>query len=93
MCFLMFFSLQRMCEQLHLYTTGKPEEVRVTSIKDKEDVLCMYTCHNNRYNMCVCRSSTGRPDWTCVVVGFSSGYVRFYTEVPLQSKVSCYHMF
>uniref|UniRef100_A0A672NJ42 Rab3 GTPase-activating protein non-catalytic subunit-like n=1 Tax=Sinocyclocheilus grahami TaxID=75366 RepID=A0A672NJ42_SINGR len=32
------------------------------------------------------RSSTGRPDWTCVVVGFSSGYVRFYTEVP---PVSC----
>uniref|UniRef100_A0A8D3DLC8 RAB3 GTPase activating protein subunit 2 (non-catalytic) n=1 Tax=Scophthalmus maximus TaxID=52904 RepID=A0A8D3DLC8_SCOMX len=36
---------------------------------------------------CVCiplasqkRSSTGRPDWTCVVVGFTSGYVRFYTE-------------
>ncbi|XP_067335261.1 rab3 GTPase-activating protein non-catalytic subunit-like isoform X2 [Channa argus] len=36
---------------------------------------------------CICiplasqkRSSTGRPDWTCVVVGFSSGYVRFYTE-------------
>ncbi|XP_055087213.1 rab3 GTPase-activating protein non-catalytic subunit isoform X1 [Periophthalmus magnuspinnatus] len=26
------------------------------------------------------RSSTGRPDWTCVVVGFSSGYIRFYTE-------------
>ncbi|XP_068194278.1 rab3 GTPase-activating protein non-catalytic subunit isoform X2 [Antennarius striatus] len=26
------------------------------------------------------RSSTGRPDWTCVVMGFSSGYVRFYTE-------------
>ncbi|CAN9502010.1 unnamed protein product [Ophioblennius macclurei] len=26
------------------------------------------------------RSSTGRPDWTCVVVGFSSGHVRFYTE-------------
>ncbi|XP_044022041.1 rab3 GTPase-activating protein non-catalytic subunit isoform X2 [Siniperca chuatsi] len=36
---------------------------------------------------CICiplasqkRSSTGRPDWTCVVVGFTSGYVRFYTE-------------
>uniref|UniRef100_A0A3P8UIG0 RAB3 GTPase activating protein subunit 2 (non-catalytic) n=1 Tax=Cynoglossus semilaevis TaxID=244447 RepID=A0A3P8UIG0_CYNSE len=35
---------------------------------------------------CVCiplasqKSSTGRPDWTCVVVGFTSGYVRFYTE-------------
>ncbi|KAM7376600.1 hypothetical protein PAMP_006323 [Pampus punctatissimus] len=26
------------------------------------------------------RSSTGRPDWTCVIVGFTSGYVRFYTE-------------
>ncbi|XP_067901173.1 rab3 GTPase-activating protein non-catalytic subunit isoform X2 [Heterodontus francisci] len=26
------------------------------------------------------RSSTGRPDWTCIIVGFTSGYVRFYTE-------------
>ncbi|KAJ8367335.1 hypothetical protein AAFF_G00320840 [Aldrovandia affinis] len=26
------------------------------------------------------RSSTGRPDWSCIVVGFTSGYVRFYTE-------------
>uniref|UniRef100_UPI00358E2FD6 rab3 GTPase-activating protein non-catalytic subunit-like n=1 Tax=Myxine glutinosa TaxID=7769 RepID=UPI00358E2FD6 len=26
------------------------------------------------------RSSTGHPDWTCIVVGFTSGYVRFYTE-------------
>nr|XP_055235284.1 rab3 GTPase-activating protein non-catalytic subunit isoform X4 [Gorilla gorilla gorilla] len=26
------------------------------------------------------RSSTGRPDWTCIVVGFTSGCVRFYTE-------------
>ncbi|KAG8443778.1 hypothetical protein GDO86_009093 [Hymenochirus boettgeri] len=26
------------------------------------------------------RSSTGCPDWTCIVVGFTSGYVRFYTE-------------
>ncbi|XP_060128975.1 rab3 GTPase-activating protein non-catalytic subunit [Zootoca vivipara] len=26
------------------------------------------------------RSSTGRPDWNCIVVGFTSGYVRFYTE-------------
>ncbi|XP_056914815.1 rab3 GTPase-activating protein non-catalytic subunit isoform X2 [Takifugu flavidus] len=26
------------------------------------------------------RSSTGQPDWTCVVVGFTTGYVRFYTE-------------
>ncbi|KAE8600460.1 hypothetical protein XENTR_v10013259 [Xenopus tropicalis] len=26
------------------------------------------------------RSSTGRPDWTCIVFGFTSGYVRFYTE-------------
>lgn len=26
------------------------------------------------------RSLEGSPDWTCVVVGFSSGYVRIYTE-------------
>nr|XP_033792757.1 rab3 GTPase-activating protein non-catalytic subunit isoform X2 [Geotrypetes seraphini] len=26
------------------------------------------------------RSSTGRPDWTCIVIGFTSGCVRFYTE-------------
>ncbi|XP_071476615.1 rab3 GTPase-activating protein non-catalytic subunit-like [Diadema antillarum] len=26
------------------------------------------------------RSSQGAPDWTCVVVGFTSGYVRMYTE-------------
>eukprot|EP00058_Branchiostoma_floridae_P024778 XP_002610268.1 hypothetical protein BRAFLDRAFT_92992 [Branchiostoma floridae] len=26
------------------------------------------------------RSSTGGPDWTCVVMGFTSGYIRMYTE-------------
>ncbi|XP_061163319.1 rab3 GTPase-activating protein non-catalytic subunit-like isoform X1 [Saccostrea echinata] len=26
------------------------------------------------------RSMQGGPDWTCVIVGFSSGYIRFYTE-------------
>uniref|UniRef100_A0A8C9U9H0 RAB3 GTPase activating protein subunit 2 (non-catalytic) n=1 Tax=Scleropages formosus TaxID=113540 RepID=A0A8C9U9H0_SCLFO len=33
------------------------------------------------------RSSTGRPDWTCVVVGFTSGYVRFYTELLNEDPV------
>uniref|UniRef100_A0A8B9HS35 RAB3 GTPase activating protein subunit 2 (non-catalytic) n=1 Tax=Astyanax mexicanus TaxID=7994 RepID=A0A8B9HS35_ASTMX len=33
------------------------------------------------------RSSTGRPDWTCIVVGFSSGYVRFYTELLNEDPV------
>uniref|UniRef100_A0A3Q1EL20 RAB3 GTPase activating protein subunit 2 (non-catalytic) n=1 Tax=Acanthochromis polyacanthus TaxID=80966 RepID=A0A3Q1EL20_9TELE len=33
------------------------------------------------------RSSTGRPDWTCVVVGFTSGYVRFYTELLHEDPV------
>uniref|UniRef100_A0A7N6BYD9 RAB3 GTPase activating protein subunit 2 (non-catalytic) n=1 Tax=Anabas testudineus TaxID=64144 RepID=A0A7N6BYD9_ANATE len=43
---------------------------------------------------CICiplasqkRSSTGRPDWTCVVVGFTSGYVRFYTELLHEDPV------
>ncbi|XP_064601694.1 rab3 GTPase-activating protein non-catalytic subunit-like isoform X2 [Liolophura sinensis] len=26
------------------------------------------------------RSTQGGPDWTCILVGFSTGYVRFYTE-------------
>ncbi|XP_033105383.1 rab3 GTPase-activating protein non-catalytic subunit-like [Anneissia japonica] len=26
------------------------------------------------------RSSQGMPDWTCVIVGFTTGYVRMYTE-------------
>ncbi|KAK7069153.1 Rab3 GTPase-activating protein non-catalytic subunit [Halocaridina rubra] len=27
------------------------------------------------------QSSAGGPDWTCVIVGFSSGYVAMYTEL------------
>ncbi|XP_077997216.1 rab3 GTPase-activating protein non-catalytic subunit-like [Glandiceps talaboti] len=26
------------------------------------------------------RSSQGGPDWTCIMIGFSSGYIRMYTE-------------
>ncbi|XP_035204610.1 rab3 GTPase-activating protein non-catalytic subunit-like [Stegodyphus dumicola] len=26
------------------------------------------------------RSQQGGPDWTCIIVGFSSGYIRIYTE-------------
>ncbi|TWW71568.1 Rab3 GTPase-activating protein non-catalytic subunit [Takifugu flavidus] len=33
------------------------------------------------------RSSTGQPDWTCVVVGFTTGYVRFYTELLQEDPV------
>lgn len=40
--------------------------------------------------VCVCRSSTGRPDWTCVVIGFTSGYVRFYTEVGVSVQLRCH---
>lgn len=29
------------------------------------------------------QSSTGGPDWTCVIVGFTSGYVAMYTECGL----------
>lgn len=29
------------------------------------------------------QSSTGGPDWTCIIVGFSSGYVAMYTESGL----------
>lgn len=28
-------------------------------------------------------SSGTNPDWTCIIVGFNTGYVRFYTEVGI----------
>lgn len=37
-------------------------------------VLCLPLISLGKSSHCV-------PDWTCVVVGFSSGFVRFYTEV------------
>ncbi len=33
------------------------------------------------------RSTHGGPDWTCILVGFSSGYVRMYTEVLADSSL------
>ncbi|XP_055361414.1 rab3 GTPase-activating protein non-catalytic subunit isoform X4 [Betta splendens] len=66
----------------HTDDSGREEmtlDVSWTGILSTEEGECV--------NSCICiplasqkRSSTGRPDWTCVVVGFSSGYVRFYTE-------------
>ena len=32
------------------------------------------------------RSSQGFPDWTCIVAGFTSGYVRFYLQVNISLK-------
>uniref|UniRef100_A0A4W6CFD1 RAB3 GTPase activating protein subunit 2 (non-catalytic) n=1 Tax=Lates calcarifer TaxID=8187 RepID=A0A4W6CFD1_LATCA len=54
-----------------------------TGTLSTEEGACMYILwFILTVNVCVCisRSSTGRPDWTCVVVGFTSGHVRFYTE-------------
>lgn len=28
-------------------------------------------------------SSGTNPDWTCIIVGFNTGFIRFYTEVSL----------
>lgn len=74
-----------------MYPTGKSKEVRIDI---RVNMHCQSSYINYAY---VCsleqdlfltsgmslwnRSSTGRPDWTCIVVGFTSGYVRFYTEV------------
>lgn len=38
------FSLQRVCKQLHLYTAGKPEEVRVSGIGSSEDICGKTSC-------------------------------------------------
>ncbi|XP_076441806.1 rab3 GTPase-activating protein non-catalytic subunit-like [Babylonia areolata] len=37
------------------------------------DILCLPLASQKR-------STQGAPDWTCVIVGFTSGYVRMYTE-------------
>jgi len=34
------------------------------------------------------RSTQGGPDWTCILVGFSTGYLRIYTEVSLIFSLS-----
>ncbi|XP_035465914.2 rab3 GTPase-activating protein non-catalytic subunit isoform X1 [Scophthalmus maximus] len=66
----------------HTDDSGREEmtlDVAWTGILCTEEGECVSSC------VCIPlasqkRSSTGRPDWTCVVVGFTSGYVRFYTE-------------
>ena len=35
------------------------------------------------YSLFVFRSSQGAPDWSCVIAGFSSGYVRIYLQVSV----------
>uniref|UniRef100_A0A8D3DD60 RAB3 GTPase activating protein subunit 2 (non-catalytic) n=1 Tax=Scophthalmus maximus TaxID=52904 RepID=A0A8D3DD60_SCOMX len=67
----------------HTDDSGREEmtlDVAWTGILCTEEGECVSSC------VCIPlasqkRSSTGRPDWTCVVVGFTSGYVRFYTEL------------
>jgi hypothetical protein len=56
-------------------------------------VLYPYACYVPWYfssYFCICficyRSTQGAPDWTCTIVGFSSGYIRIYTEVCNDSK-------
>lgn len=31
------------------------------------------------------------PDWTCIAVGYNTGFVRFYTEVSIQSLFLFFH--
>ncbi|KAF0044808.1 hypothetical protein F2P81_003966 [Scophthalmus maximus] len=71
----------------HTDDSGREEmtlDVAWTGILCTEEGECVSSC------VCIPlasqkRSSTGRPDWTCVVVGFTSGYVRFYTEKPFSA--------
>ncbi|XP_041353023.1 rab3 GTPase-activating protein non-catalytic subunit-like isoform X2 [Gigantopelta aegis] len=38
------------------------------------------------------RSTQGAPDWTCVIVGFSTGYIRMYTETGVLLLSQLLHM-
>lgn len=49
--------------------------------------VCICLCFREIITSALCipllsnkKSSPGAPDWTCVVIGFSDGYVRMYTE-------------
>ncbi|KAF7253218.1 Rab3 GTPase-activating protein non-catalytic subunit [Varanus komodoensis] len=55
------------------YAVGWSGSLNVEEGECVNSVLCIPLASQKR-------SSTGRPDWTCIVVGFTSGYVRFYTE-------------
>ncbi|XP_062980165.1 rab3 GTPase-activating protein non-catalytic subunit [Elgaria multicarinata webbii] len=55
------------------YAVGWSGSLNVEEGECVSSVLCIPLASQKR-------SSTGRPDWTCIVVGFTSGYVRFYTE-------------
>ncbi|XP_072503902.1 rab3 GTPase-activating protein non-catalytic subunit [Notamacropus eugenii] len=55
------------------YTVGWSGSLNVEEGECVSSALCIPLASQKR-------SSTGRPDWTCIVVGFTSGYVRFYTE-------------
>ncbi|KAH3851377.1 hypothetical protein DPMN_093857 [Dreissena polymorpha] len=37
-------------------------------------------------------STQGAPDWTCVLVGLSSGFVRIYTEVNTSLLTLLHHL-
>lgn len=59
------------CKEYFANTSTKiflPHSEEITS------VLCLPLISQGKSSHC-------GPDWTCIVAGFSSGYVRFYTEV------------
>lgn len=59
-------------EEMH-YDVGWSGSLNVEEGECVSSALCIPLASQKR-------SSTGRPDWTCIVVGFTSGYLRFYTE-------------
>ncbi|XP_025103721.1 rab3 GTPase-activating protein non-catalytic subunit-like isoform X2 [Pomacea canaliculata] len=56
-----------------LLTTVWQGNVRQEDGESITDVMCLPLASHKR-------STQGAPDWTCVIIGMSSGYVRMYTE-------------
>lgn len=49
--------------------------------------MCIICCRVILYFVfLVIRSSQGSPDWTCIVAGFESGYMRIYLQVSSSKK-------
>lgn len=46
----------------------------------KEEITCLYCLPLISHK----QSSQGAPEWSCVMVGFTTGHVRMYTEVSFR---------
>ncbi|GFR27704.1 rab3 GTPase-activating protein non-catalytic subunit [Trichonephila clavata] len=78
------------------WDAGEESEVKLKFVPSFEGKLSVEKDENITSILCLPlasqkRSLQGGPDWTCVIVGFSSGYIRIYTENAEQLLSQRFH--